>query len=354
MTIVGTILTIGETALFYKSFVEELTQSSDLLTGFLSALDLFATSMGGGGMETLNLGRIKFHNHMINNEARLRLVIIADQASNEAELNKVIDKIEGSVIPNYKIKEFEEYSSQPAHFNNLDPMITDIVYEVNRASFNQISPIENLPYPVQEQRELNVDKESLSFLSKVLKKDLAKVVFGLFIGMRVVVTGDPDLVSSFIDSMETFSPYRTLRKAKWVDTLDTSGYDIIGVPENLFDLYLDSVRVNLTKKSAVGVKRNKNFYEIIKRIEKLKAEKVLPYIKERFDLLFKKLRAFVDLINAEELSNKTIEKFSKTIDRATLKVLESFFYWNYPKFYPRIKKVSDQIRNLLFAEEVLL
>ncbi len=354
MTIVGTILTLQTKALFYKSFVEELTQPTELLAGFLQALDIFATKMGGGGMQTLNLGRIKFYNHMINNEAHLRLVIIADQASPDSELNEVIKRIEDSILPKYSIQDFEKYSSEPSHFDTLDPIITPIVYEVNRASFDKISPTEALPYPVQEQPELNLREGSIPFLRKLLKKDLAKVVYGLFIGMRIVVTGDPDLINQVMDSIEIFSPHRNLKKAYWITDIEKSGFDIIGVPPQLCNLYLDSIRVNLIKKTVVGLKSNKNFSKIVKQLEKLKAEKVLPFIKKQFNFLFKKLREFVDLINRDELSNKGLKKFSQNIDRATLKVLESFFYWNYPRFSRRIKKVADQIRAHLLAEDVLL
>ncbi len=352
MTIIGTILTIGEKSLFYKSFVEEFSTSSGLLAGFLSALDLFATNMGGGEMEALDLGKVSFYVHTINAETKLRLVIIADKASKDFELTPTIRKIEESIKQIYTLKELEEYSSQPSYFENLDPLITDLVYEANRAFFTQISPMENLPYPVQEQRNLILNKDTFSFIITLLKKDLAKILYGLFIGMRIVVTGNPDLVRTTIDSLDFFSPHRTLKKAYWVETIDIAGYDIIGVPVQIFDLYLDSIRINITKKSVEGVK-SKNFDEIYKKIEKLKAEKVLPYIQEQFGSLFKKLRTFVDFINTDELSDKKLQKFSKSIDRSTLKVIESYFYWKYPKFYPRIKKVSDQIRNNIFAEEVL-
>ncbi|NVM28874.1 MAG: hypothetical protein HWN65_08520 [Candidatus Helarchaeota archaeon] len=348
------ILTIYTKSIFYKSFVEELILSSELLAGFLSALDDFASHMGGGRMLALKLGRIKFYNHMINNEANLKLVIIADKAANDSELKKVIKRIEDSILLKYSIHELKEYYSQPSYFNNLEPIITPIVDEVNLVSPDEISPIETLPYPIQEQPELILKKVSIPLLLKYLKKDLAKVVYGLFVGMRVVVTGDPALVSLIIDSMEIFSPHRNLRKAYWTNDIDESGYDIIGVSPQLSNLYLDSIRVNLIKKSVVGLKSNKYFDEIVKRLEKLKAEKVFPYIKQKFDFLFNKLRDFVDLINSDELSNKDLSKFSQNINRATLKVLESFLYWNNPKFYHRIKKVADHIRTHLLAEEVLL
>ena len=353
MPIRGMILTVQTKSIFYKSFREEFLLSSELLAGFLTALDSFAATMGGQ-MKALNLGRIKFYNYVINKEANLRLVVIADKDASDYGLKEVMKRIEDSLLQKYLVQEFEEYSSQPSHFDNLEPLISHIIDEVNRPTPDEISPIESLPYPIQEQPELNLRKDSMPFLFKLLKKDLAKVVYGLFIGMRVVVTGNPDLISLVIDSMEILSPHRSLRKAYWTDNIEESGYDIFGVSPQLSNLYLDSVRVNLIKKSVVGLKSNKYFNEIVKKIEKLKAEKVIPYIRQKIDFLFKKLREFVDLINLDEISNQDLSEFIQDIDRAILKVLESFLYWNNPKFYHRIKKVANRIRNHLLAEDVLL
>ncbi|MDD1777161.1 MAG: hypothetical protein LUQ65_03260, partial [Candidatus Helarchaeota archaeon] len=62
----------------------------------------------------------------------------------------------------------------------------------------------------------------------------------------------------------------------------------------------------------------------------------------------------VELINSKTITDKDFNQLNKDLNLDILKVLETFFYWNYPKYTKKVKKVCDRARALLLAREYIL
>jgi hypothetical protein len=339
--------------IFFKSFDPDFAPSRDLLGGFVSAIDIFAKGVTEDQVKAIIMGKMKYFFRTLNEDQGLTLVIIANQEADDAELEGYLEEFKENFLRNYSLQEIESHASEPSYFEEYERIIEPLIQEINPSEVEE-APQKLLSYPVDESPELSLDGVSFHFLNKYMKDELGRILLALFIGMRIVITGEPNLVKIIMDTLEIFAPHRALKKVYWSEELDDVLADLVGVPPLLSNLYIDSTIINLDVKRVEGLKRLEYFDKMARKIQKMRKEKIIPYIREKTSFLLKKLREFVDLINLQTVSNSSIEEFNREIDTETLKVLEIYLFWNYPKCTKRIRSIIERSRTLLLAEQFII
>lgn len=355
MMIKGVLINVQTKPIFFKSYDSEFSPSSDLIGGFLSALNIFAKGISQDQIKAVIMGKMKYYNYSMDKKSDLNLVIISDESAKDTDLEKIMGILKNKFLKKYKIPEIIANMCQPSYFDNFGLMIDSYLQKINQMNIEEAASeiaeeLLILP-PLTEKLQFTLGNVSLPFLFKFVK-DLGKVIYALFIKMRVVVTGEPSLVKLIIDTLRLFSPYRVLKLVYWTETLDESA-DVIGVPPDMIDLYIDSTIVNLEKNTTEGLKENKFFEELVKNIKKMDASNILLYIGEKINYLNKKSQDLAEIINLRKVSDDNLKNFNKDIDLDTIKLLETYFYWNYPKYTKKIKKVCENAKSLFLAEEFL-
>ncbi len=339
--------------IFFKSFDPDFTPSRDLLGGFVSAINIFAKGVTEDQVKAIIMGKMKYYFRTLNEDQGLTLIIIASQDAEDTELEGYLEEFKENFLRHYSLQEIESHASEPSYFEDYERIIEPLIQKINPPEV-EVAPHELLSYPVEEAPELTLDGVSLHFLNKYMKNELGRILLALFIGMRIVVTGEPNLVKIIIDTLEIFAPHRALKKVYWSEELDDVRADLVGVPPLLSNLYIDSTIINLNVKRVEGLKRVEYFDKIARKIQKMRKEKIIPYVQEKVNFLLRKLREFVDLINLKTVSNSTIEEFNREIDTEILKILEIYLFWNYPKCTKRIRTLIERSRTLLLAEQFII
>jgi len=356
MMIKGLLLNIQTKPIFFKSYDSKFSPSSDLLGGFLSALNIFAKGISQDAIKAVIMGKMKYSNYLIDKNSDLNLVIIADESASNTDLEKLMVLFKDKFLKKYKIQDILAHMCEPSYFDDFGRLIDSYIEKINQINIDEAASeiadtLLTLPPPV-EAPKLDLSNISMPFLFKFIK-DLGKVIYALFIKMRVVVTGERSLVKLIIDTLRVFAPDRRLKLIHWTENLDESSTDILGVPPHLVNLYIDSVIVDLEHNVVEGLKENKFFDELVKSIKKMEFSTILPYIKEKIDFLNRKTRELADLINSPKISDLDLSNFNKAIDLDILKILETYFYWNYPKYTKKIKKICEKARSLFLAQQFL-
>lgn len=355
MIIEGVLFNIQTKPIFFRSYDKEFSPSGELLGGFLAALNIFAKNISQDQISVVITGKMKYYNYLINKKDDLNLIIITDQSTSASDLKKIMETVKDKFLKKYSIQEILANMSQPSYFDDFKLLIDSLIQKINQSNIDEAdSEIaeELLIVPPDEKSPLDLSNTSLPFVFKFVK-DLGKVIYALFIRMRVVVTGELSLVKLIINTLKLFSPHHTLKSIYWTENPNESNANILGVPPKLVDLNLDSTIVNLEKNIVDGLKENKYFEDLVKSIKKMEDPKILPYVREKVNFLNEKARDLATLINSRKISDTDINNFNKDIDTDILKILETYFYWNYPKYTKKIIKIFGKARSLLLAREFL-
>ena len=175
----------------------------------------------------------------------------------------------------------------------------------------------------------------------------------MFIGMQIIVTGDQEEVKTVINALESFSPFKRLKKTYWTKKTSETFGDIIGMPTDMANLYLDSTVMNLNDKSVNGINRNQYFEKIAKKLNKLKPGKLTPFLKERFSFLDEKKKQFSELFRVDKGSENELRKIAKNMDTHMVKAIESYYIWNHPRNVHKIRKISEKIKFNILARDLI-
>ena len=195
-----------------------------------------------------------------------------------------------------------------------------------------------------EKPEIDIQNISIPFIFKMVEKDVGKLILALFLGMRIVVTGDKVMTKTMIDSLKIFSPHRNLKKIYWTEQVSNSLSDVIGVPPNLANIFIDSVIIDLEKGKVSGINDSKYFDDISEKIKNLNANRALKVITEKFDFLINKLEKLIDFSNDSNIVDEDLEKYTENLNIDILDVLERFLIRNNPRSIKRIKKTCKFVK----------
>lgn len=357
MIIIGILVTVQTKPIFFKSFDKEFNPSGDLLGGFLSALNIFAKGLSEDQIKIVIMGKMKYYNYLLNKPADLNLILITDESTSDTDSEKIIPAIKAKFLNKYGLKEITDHMCEPSYFDEFGLSIESYIKKINKVSIDQAADEiadELLIIPLEEKPSLDFINISFPFVFKFIKNDLGKVIYALFLHMPVVITGEPSLVKLIIDTLKLFSPHHRLKALYWTETFNETRADITGVPPQAVGLYMDSTIVDLTAGKVEGLKENKFFDGLVKNIKKLDNSKIVPYVETQINFLTKKIKELVELINSKKVTDTDLNRLNKDLDLDILRILETFFYWNYPKYSKKVKKICDGARALLLAREFIL
>ncbi len=353
MLIRAVLINVHTKCIFYKNYDPDFDISVELLGGFLSAIDIFARGLGQDQIKEIVMDRRKFYYYVIDEAMNLVMVVIASQNAREHELKKYIGIIKDRFLDKFATNFIESHQCEPNFFDDFDLVIRDIIDQANEERLAKISD-NYLAFPDFERPMISGRNLSVPFLVKFAGDSLDKLLFALFIGMRIVVAGEPSLVKIIVDTLQLFAPHRILKKQYWTEDVQEHGYDIVGVPPKLAPLYLDSTIMNLENRFVDGLMSNKYFESVAKKARKLKADKLVSYLDDKYEFLIAKAKSLATLVNQSEIVEDNINQFIRGLDKDTLKVLETYYYWNNPEYTEEVRDITERARTLLLAKGFLL
>ncbi|MFX1451133.1 MAG: hypothetical protein ACFFCM_09850 [Promethearchaeota archaeon] len=334
--------------LFSKNFTSEISADPLLLGGFFSAVSTLAKDLHKDEIKAIIMGASKILFRILEEKNDLHMIIIADQSAEDEVLKEMIDNLGAAFINMFGLEQIIQHASQTDYFEPFENRVTSVIQRTTKITDDETID-ESKVFPIVKKPELDIKNLSLPFLFKTLKKNLARVIYSIFVGIRIVITGEPAMVKMFIDSLDIFSPHRQVTKIYWTEDIEKTNANLVGVPPNIADLFIDSTIINLEDNSVKGIKSNKYFEEITKKIKKLKPDKLQTYITEKIDFLVEKTKDLLYLINSEDISKDELTKFAKNVNRDILEILEFHLKYNHPKSINRIKKTCENLRNVLFT-----
>lgn len=353
MLIKGLLLNIETKCVYFKSFDTEFAPSPDLLGSFLAAISIFAKNVTQDTVQEIILGKSKYFYSQIDEKSDINMVMIADEAAEDSKLVKTMKKLRESLLNRCKLEEIIENAINPKFLTECSAVMENHIENLNQVYADDLTS-RLTDFELIEEATVQLEPHNFSFLFKNIKKDLGKVLYAIFIGMRVVVTGEREQVHQVIDALDLFSPKRNLSKIYWTDDPRNANADIVGIPAETVGLYVDSTILDLKNRTVEGINNNKYFEALVKKLEKSKPEKAASYITEKMEFLNAKRKEFMELSDKAEVTKHEVQHFSREIDKNLLKAFEAHFYWNYPRQAQKIKKTFETIHVQLLSRDFLI
>ncbi|MBD3230559.1 MAG: hypothetical protein GF329_20435 [Candidatus Lokiarchaeota archaeon] len=330
--------------IFSKIIGSDICQEPYLISGFLSAVSLLAQDISKDKIRSVTMGKSKIYYHLIDEKTNVDMILIVDNKTKDNEIIKDIEYLISSFKEMFDSDEIRKHMNESDYFIGFEEIVNQMIKKVNGIVLDDKIRDEQVFKDFQKPN-LILENISLPFLFKMLKSDdISKLIYSLVIGKRIAITGDPAMTKLMIDSLEVFSPHRSVEKVYWADNFANTLGDVVGVDRKLTDLLIDSTIVDLKKNKVVGIKKNKYFEDIVKNIQNLETKEALAIIGKKINYILQKIKELVSLINSKKLSTKEINRFSKNIDMDQLEIMESYLKLNYPKSYQRIEETCNKIK----------
>lgn len=324
--------------IFFKSYDPKIPIEPQLLGGFLSAIHFLAQDLSRDQIKELVMGKSKILYHLLDEKNDLTMAVITDKDTEDATLKQTIEKIIKSFLNTFTIEDITSHVSDEAYFASFEKII-DALIQPAKGMGNEIIDMRHL-FPVEGKPEIDVKTISIPFLLKTIKKGLGRIIYSLFIRRRVIVTGDRAMTKLMVDSLDVFSPNHPLKKIYWAENAGDTLGDIVGVPPQLANLFIDSTIIDLDKEKIIGFKDNKYFDDLVKEIKNMKPEEAFSVISIKINLISGKAKELALLINKVKLSEKDFDNVSKDISSDMLDVIETYLIVNNPQSLNLIKKIA--------------
>ncbi len=330
--------------IFSRSFDTEISMQPSLFGSFLSAVSMIAKNISSDEVEAIILGKSKILYRSIDIKHDLNLIIIADQNDDDDALKIVLSQLSEQYLNIYKDKHINSELINYRYLKPFEKYVDKTIQIINERMGDEEIDQSKIAY-FKEKYNIKPRQISLSFLFNTLKKNFAKVIYSIFIGRRIVISGDRALIKLLIDSLKLFTPNRILKTNYWANTLAETLVDIVGVPQDLLGLFvIDSVIIDLEKNTLIGIKNNKYFNNLVKKIKDLDTFQARAVYVDEINLLFERIVELLNIINTETVSDADLKKFGKKINKDILEIIEKTLIVNYPSSINKIKKFSNKIR----------
>lgn len=348
----GLLINMQSKCIYYKKLEGTFQVSPELVGCFFSAINTFAKNVTQDQISAIIMGSIKISLKLIDEKLDLYLILVADRTSDDSKLKILMEKIKAEFLNKFPFEEVMKYSNQPDFFASFDTVLNPLLFEKDQVLIKK-SIYEPHDLSIEETSPVETNKIDLPLLFKTVK-NLGKVIYSLFIGKRVVITGNSELIPKMIDTLEIFSPHRKLKKEYWADTYEKSYADIVGIPPDLADSFIDSTIINLEKNKVIGIKGSKYLDKLVKSIQKQPYQKALPKINEAIYSLIRMRSVFSELIEKNSISDSELNVFMKNIDTDSLDLIANYFYWNFPNYSDKVDKFCQRIKILSLAKDFLV
>ncbi len=288
----------GELLYQYDSFSENKIHDNALVTGLISAIVALSSEVVNSFPREIEFeGKILYF--YTETELIVALLVDIDAPFNGdilpillSEFKKVQQKYNFSI---YRAIKYEEEvaigikSALAGYLSNMQKNMLNIFEKTDLTDYKSLIKLKNVARDVM----FDGSREFLSFemISRIVPEGLDKVLYGLIVGLPVVVVGNRNLVEPMIHSLRLLSPTRILNVKPWSFKYE-HGYDIIGT--NDYDELIPSntlIIVNIDEGIVFGGHSSAYFEDLIKQISNLNAVEAFTFLRTELDWVFQSLES---------------------------------------------------------------
>ncbi|MHA1591110.1 MAG: hypothetical protein ACTSUP_01235 [Candidatus Heimdallarchaeaceae archaeon] len=288
----------GELLYQYDSFSESKIHDNALVTGLISAIVALSSEVVNSFPREIEFeGKILYF--YTENELIVALLVNIEAPFNGdilplllAEFKKVQQKYNFSIYQAIKYEEevsIEIKSALAGYLSNMQKNMLKVIEKTDLTDYKSLIKLKNVARDVM----FDGSREFLSFeiISRLVPEGLDKVLYGLIVGIPVIVVGNRNLVEPMIHSLRLLSPTRLLKVKPWSFKYEP-GYDIIGT--NDYDNLIPSstlVIVNIDEGIVFGGHSSSYFEDIISQISNLNAVEAFTFLRTELDWVFQSLES---------------------------------------------------------------
>ncbi|HUT82989.1 MAG TPA: hypothetical protein VMZ29_17465 [Candidatus Bathyarchaeia archaeon] len=172
-----------------------------------------------------------------------------------------------------------------------------------------LASINDYDYLDDQQKENIKQISGFNYLYKKLGNNLAKVIYAIITGQRLIIIGEKNAVESSIASIEIFAKYRNYKINLWTDDTIAYDIDIVGTSKEFKDVYQDSVIVDLFENTVQNGSSCSFCENLVQKI--IEEPNIDSYINFVSEVLFKLDRLVNDFILVRNLDE--VESFLSTL-----------------------------------------
>lgn len=303
----------GELLYQYDSFSENKIHDNALVTGLISAIVALSSEVVNSFPREIEFeGKILYF--YTENELIVALLVDIEAPFNGdilpillAEFKKVQQQYNFSIYQAIKYEEevsTEIKSALAGYLSNMQKNMLNILDKTDLSDYESMVKLKNVARDVM----FDESKDFLSFeiISRLVPEGLDKVLYGLTVGIPVVVVGNRNLVEPMIHSLRLLSPTRILNVKPWSFRYER-GYDIIGT--NDFEELMPSntlIITNIDEGIVFGGRSSSYFEELIKQISNLNAVEAFTLLRTELDWIFQSMETLS--IRSHSKDNLPLEK----------------------------------------------
>ncbi|MHA1202826.1 MAG: hypothetical protein ACTSQ4_09925 [Candidatus Heimdallarchaeaceae archaeon] len=303
----------GELLYQYDSFSENKIHDNALVTGLISAIVALSSEVVNSFPREIEFeGKILYF--YTENELIVALLVDIEAPFNGdilpillAEFKKVQQQYNFSIYQAIKYEaevSTEIKSALAGYLSNMQKNMLNILDKTDLSDYESMVKLKNVARDVM----FDGSKDFLSFeiISRLVPEGLDKVLYGLIVGIPVVVVGNRNLVETMIHSLRLLSPTRILNVKPWSFRYER-GYDIIGT--NDFQELMPSntlIITNIDEGIVFGGRSSAYFEELIKQISNLNAVEAFTLLRTELDWIFQSMETLS--IRSHSKDNLPLEK----------------------------------------------
>lgn len=283
----------GELLFSYDSFTENRKYDNVLITGLISAIVVLSNEVVSSFPREIEFeGKILY----FYRENEFIAALLADIES----------PFNGSILPIILgvFKEVQEKYSFPTHkamrydreiahavkdclamyLANMQKKMVKLLDDTDVADYNSIIKVKAVAkdFLKDSSQFLPID-----LICRMIPDGMEKILYGLVVGIPIVISGNKDIVEQLINSLRMLCPTRILKIKYWSDKY-VSGYDIIGTNDarllkpSLYQLY-----INVNDGIVLGGKSTQYFKDIECQICNLNTIEAFNFIRSELNWIFK-------------------------------------------------------------------
>ncbi len=190
------------------------------------------------------------------------------------------------------------------YLSNIQTNMIHIFEKTDLTDYESLIKLKN----VAKDSMLDNSRDFLSFdiITRLIPEGIDKIIYGLVVGVPVIISGNRNIVESMIQSLRFLSPTKLLKVKSWSFKYE-KGFDIVGT--NDYKGLIPSVNliiVNLDDGIVYGGRSSSYFEKIAKQLTDLSAMEAYSFIRTELDWIFQSL---------ESLSIKTHSKESLPLEK---------------------------------------
>ena len=288
----------GELLYQYDSFTEVHFPDNALVTGLISAIVALSSEVVFSFPREMEFeGKMLYF--YIENELIAALLVDIDSPFNGTILPILLAEFKQvQAVHKFSIQQALKYhneintkikSSLANYLSNIQKNMMSVFEKTDLTDFDSLIKLKN----VAKDSVLDGSKEFLSYevICRLIPEGLDRILYGLVVGIPLIVSGTRSIVEPMIHSLRLLSPTRILKVKFWVDSLE-HGYDIVGT--NDIQRVIPShnlVVINVDEGVVFGGRSSSYFKEIAKPLAGLTAMEAYSFLRSELDWIFQAFKS---------------------------------------------------------------